>query len=297
MVLRFAPPRLRPVAPPAAPVEALLLGRPAEAAAALLPRLFNLCRAAQETAGRMALGLPVPDDAAETLAREILRDHLLRLLAVWPGRLGLATRLMPADWAEGGPGLRRTLYGPAGRCPAGGAAFADFLAAGEGVAPVLVAIAQAFAAGEAVVEGLPAPTAATAFAPQPLENSVAARQARHPAMRAIEAQAGRGPLWRAAARLFDAAACLEGRLPPAERVGEGRALVPAARGLYAVSARVVRGRVAAFARVTPTDHLLAPGGVMERSLAALDPGAGRAALLMDILDPCVPVGLTEARHA
>jgi hypothetical protein len=87
-------------------------------------------------------------------------------------------------------------------------------------------------------------------------------------------------------------------LPRPAQVGGGRALVPAARGLYAVAARVEGGRVAAFARVTPTDHLLAPGGVLDRSLAALPADRGALApLLLDILDPCSPVQVMEAEDA
>ena len=55
---------------PDLPVAALLIGKPVEEAAALLPRLFNLCSGAQAMALRQALGLPAPDPA--TLRAEIL---------------------------------------------------------------------------------------------------------------------------------------------------------------------------------------------------------------------------------
>ncbi len=57
-------------------------------------------------------------------------------------------------------------------------------------------------------------------------------------------------------------------------------------------------RLTAFTRVTPTDHLPAPGRVPEQSLATLPAEkTGLAALVPDILDPCSPVRLEEAQDA
>lgn len=54
----------------------------------------------------------------------------------------------------------------------------------------------------------------------------------------------------------------------------------------------------AFARMTPTDHLLAPGGILEHSLATLPADSGRLVpVLLALLDPCVPVTVEEAAHA
>lgn len=53
-----------------------------------------------------------------------------------------------------------------------------------------------------------------------------------------------------------------------------------------------------FERVTPTDSLLARGGVLDRTLASLPADkAGLGPLLLDILDPCSPVRLKEVRNA
>ncbi len=286
---------LRPRPAPALPVAALLAGRPAAEAAALLPRLFGLCRAAQETAARLAFGLDLPPDLAAAGRREILRDHLLKLLLVWPDRFGLPIATLPADWTDGGPALRRAVFGPALAPPPTGAGLATFLTSGLGVAPVLAAIAGRFAPGDAAAE-LPLVTPKSATRPGAVDNSVAARQAGHPAMRWIEAGQGRGPLWRAVARLYDIADALAGRLPPPV-TSPGRALVASARGLYFVAAELRDGRIAGLIRVTPTDHLLAPGGVLDRSLASLPATAqALAPLLLDILDPCSPVTL-EPQHA
>ena len=54
----------------------------------------------------------------------------------------------------------------------------------------------------------------------------------------------------------------------------------------------------AFSRITPTDHLLAPGGVLAQCLATLPADrAGLAPLMLEILDPCSPVRLEEVAHA
>lgn len=290
-------PRLVARPAPALPVARLVAGKPAEEAAELLPRLFNLCRAAQGAAARLALGLPLAEGWQETLRHEILRDHLMRLFLVWPARLGMGAGTLPAGWEHDAGVVARAVFGPAARAPATPEALTAFLGSGHGAAPVLARIGDAFGPGAACAE-LPLVTPEAALTPGAVENSVAARHAGHPALRALAARHGRGPLWRAAARLYDIAACLEGTLPAPLTPAPGVALVPAARGLYAVRAKARDGRVSAFARVTPTDHLLARGGVLEQSLAALPADrTGVAPLVLDILDPCSPVRLEEADDA
>ncbi|RLL65104.1 hypothetical protein [Paenirhodobacter hankyongi] len=275
------------IVPPAPlPVAALMRGRPAEEVAQLLPRLFNLCGAAQGLAARLALGLPA--DAADT-RREILRDHLAKLCLSGPRLLGLDPRPLPAGWAEGGAGLSVALWG--GDKPAD---LAGWLASGRGMAPLLAEIAARFAPGEATAD-LPPLTEPMALTAQ--ENSPAGRVAEDPLMRAAEAAFGRGPLWRALGRLVDLDAfCAAPR--PARVTEDGTALVAAARGTYALRAETEAGRVTALSRVTPTDHLLAPGGALERALATLPAAkAGLAALVVDLLDPCVAVDLQELSDA
>lgn len=288
---------LRAVRPAPVPVEAMLLGQRAEDAADLLPRLFSLCRAAQGAAARLALGLGGGPDS-DALSREVRRDHLLKLCVTWPGFFRCAPSPLPANWAEGGQAVARAVYGPAGTMPATLADFRAWLSAGTGIAPSLALVAGCFRPGEATAPGLPLVDDRTAFAAVAVENSVAARVAGHPLLTALAAESGRGPLWRAAARAVDLEAALADRLPRARATTPGHAVVPAARGLYAVSARVAEGRVAAFHRVTPTDHLLAPGGVLDRSLASLPADRGALApLVLDILDPCTPVRLEDAPDA
>ncbi|MDJ0823791.1 MAG: hydrogenase expression/formation protein HupK [Paracoccaceae bacterium] len=290
-------PALRAQAAPALPVAAMVLGKPVEEAAEVLPRLFNLCRVAQGIAARAAFGLPVPSDWQDDLRAEILREHIVKLCLKWPALLSLPALPLPRDWMRGGPALREALFGPTGHLPGTPAAFEAFLLSSDGVAPILRAISQVFAPREACRAPLPAATPERFFHAGQKENSVTTRQAAHPVLAAIEARNGRGPLWSAVALAYDLYAVLDGTLPKA-RLTPGRAVIPAARGLYGLTARVEDGRVMAFERVTPTDHLLAPGGALDQSLATL-PGARAAALgplLMAILDPCYPVTLQPARQ-
>ncbi|GAA0309809.1 HupK protein [Rhodovulum strictum] len=281
--------RIRPPVP--APVEALLLGRTPLEAAELLPRLFNLCRAAQGMGARLALGLPLGPQDHAALGCEILHEHLARFCVLWPRRLGLPPAPLP------GPGaLGAAIFGPAARLPDPDD-FPRWLAAGAGVAPVLAAIADAFAPGEAVAD-LPAPRPETLVAALAQENTPAARNADAPLLSATESRFGRGPLWRALARLADLDALAAGRADLAPRRQGNWVFVPAARGCYALSARVGAGRVTAFARMTPTDHLLAPGGALAQALATLPPArAHLAPLVVDILDPCIAVTIREAQNA
>jgi hypothetical protein len=274
-------------AAPDLPVAAMLLGRPVEQAADLLPRLFNLCGGAQCMALRLALGLPAPDTA--TLRAEILRDHVLKLCVVWPGLLRMKPVPLPANWNDAAT-LRTLIWGTSSAPD-----FFDWLASGQGVSPVVDTIARAFAPGEATA-ALPLITVETAFQTIAQENSVAARHASAAAMRQIEANHGRGPLWRAAGLIHDIAALLDSA--PAVQMQDGTVLVAASRGAYAVQAVASGGIVTSFTRRTPTDHLCARGGILQQSLNSLPAAkAHLLPLLVDILSPCVPVQFQQVHHA
>lgn len=146
-------------------------------------------------------------------------------------------------------------------------------------------------------ERLPVPddTRYLSFAPQ--ENSVSARRRAHPLMLDVERVFGRGPLWRVLGRAIDLGAELSGWRPEARVLPDGCVTVPAARGIYAVRARTENGHVTEFTRITPTDHLMADGGVMQRTLESLPPcGQDRAQAVVDLLDPCAPVTLQRRPH-
>ncbi len=267
-------------APAPLPVEQLVLGKPAEEVAELVPRLFNLCRHAQEVAVRMALGLPVRVDQDAKLQLDIRREHMVQLGILLPEQLNLP----PVPLTDAKVRLD------------GAETFDDLLSLIGPFAPVLRGIAERFSTGEGVAEGLELATPEQTPTVVALENSVAARQAGHPVLRDIETHWGRGPLWRAVARLIEIAT--ETPLPAPGRTTSGWSVVPAARGYYAVRATVEAGRVTAFERITPTDHMLMSGGLLQRSLATL-PEAKRtlAPLLLKILDPCVPLTLKGTDHA
>ncbi|MCA0869533.1 hydrogenase expression/formation protein HupK [Seohaeicola saemankumensis] len=287
--------RLEPVAAPPLPIARLVVGKPVDEVAALLPRVYNLCPAAQGCAARLALGLALDPRERDGLTREILREHALRLLVLWPARLGLPGR--PVDMGAL-QDLRAALFG-AGDAPETPDAFAAFLRSGQGAAPLLSAIAALFAPQEACCAALPVPEEGLWPGVAPCENSVAGRRQDDPILRAVEAHHGRGPLWRVTARLLDARACLAGVLPPPRVPAPGSAVVAAARGAYFLRAEVRDGTVAALERITPTDHMLAPNGILAQSLNSL-PGSKRhlAQLVIDLMDPCSPVTVREvAPHA
>ncbi|MFD1343860.1 hydrogenase expression/formation protein HupK [Litorisediminicola beolgyonensis] len=288
------PLRARPVPP--LPVERLVLGRPVEEAAELLPRLFNLCRVAQGTAARAAFGLPLAEGWQEALRAEILREHVVKLCLKWPGLMSRPAVALPPVWQTDMGALSEAVFGEGRAVPRDIESFEDWLAQGQGAAPVLGAIGALFAPGEGARPVLPLTDESSVFSSVPQENSVPARHARHPLLAGIEARWGRGPLWSATGVLLDLAALLDGRMPPAT-LASGRAVVPAARGLYGVRATVERGVVTRFERVTPTDHLLAPEGGLAHSLASLPPERARALapLLVAVLDPCYPVSLRGAQ--
>ncbi|SHG77879.1 hypothetical protein [Marivita hallyeonensis] len=283
---------------PPLPVEALVLGKSRREVADLMPRLFNLCRAAQGMATRLALGLPTLDDS-EALRREILRDHVLRLTLILPGHFGQSPVPLPDGWQEGGDELARALFGPQGRLPDTAQDFESFCASDAGIAGLLGKVQNLFRDGEAVACDLPFVTATTAgdrFAR--VENSCAVRVHEHPILALVEHQHGRGPLWRIMARAYDLQALLQGAPLLARSPEPGLAHVPATRGLYTVQANTTGETVAEFNRVTPTDHLQAKGGVLDQTLAALPADrAGLAPLVIDILDPCSPIRVKEMSHA
>jgi hypothetical protein len=270
---------------PAPPVERLLLGRPIEEAVALLPRIFNLCRAAQEGAARLAFGLELKQGWAQQLSQDIAREHAAKLGVMLPIRLGLPPLSLPRDIAD----LPKALFVDSNfaETPAD---FEAFLKGGQGSAPVLRGVDQGFGR-DACCPALPPAGTQFAALSEPMENTVAVRHLDHPVMQHIAQTRGRGPLWRLVARALDLCMAVAHRLPQPE-LNQGVAYVPAARGLYAVRATHQDGRVSSFYRVTPTDHILAAGGVAEHSLANLSVSKqSLAGLLIDILDPCIPVEL------
>lgn len=288
---------LRAVPAPGLPITEMVVGKPVEEAADMLPRIFNLCREAQGIAARAAFGLSLADGWDKKLRAEIVREHVVKLCLKWPGLLSQPALPLPRDWQRDDGALRRALFGDAREMPHTKAQFDNWIAGSNGIAPTLRALSLLFALGEAVRSELPRACATTLFADMVQENSIAARHADHPVMRAVEADWGRGPLWSALGVAFDIDAVLRQELPMLYR-RDGYAVVPAARGLYGVRAQVTDGLVRAFQRITPTDHLLASNGALAQVLASMSRtnSAARAPLLLSVMDPCFPVSLQTAKE-
>lgn len=285
------PLRARPV--PALPVAQVVLGKPVEEVAALLPRLFNLCRVAQGVAVRAAVGLELATGWQEALRQEILREHVAKLCLKWPALMSRPAVPLPRDWTHDSQAARLSLFGAGAGMPDDVQDLAGFMAQTNGIAPVLRAIDQLFRPAEGCRAALPFASARTVFDPTAQENSVATRRAGHPVLHHVATTHGRGPLWSALAVAYELDALLAGDDAPRLWHAPGMAVVTAARGLYGIRAEVENGHVAAFRRLTPTDHLTAPGGALDQSLASLPATRAQALapLLLSILDPCYPVSL------
>ena len=153
------------------PIEKLVIGKPAEEVAELIPRVFNLCAAAQAEAVRLALGLPQIPLGRD---QEIRREHRLRLAIILPTRLGMAP--LPPERAALLAGMPEDANDLSG--------FENWLQSGRGAGAVLARVAALFAPGEACAD-LPLMTEdfiwGTPTSRMPVvDNSVAARQAAHP---------------------------------------------------------------------------------------------------------------------
>ncbi|MCA2011106.1 hydrogenase expression/formation protein HupK [Cereibacter sphaeroides] len=290
---------MKTIGPPLFPVpesEALaakVVGKPIGVVATMLPRLSPQCRVTTAQAVSVALRLGAPAD----VATEIVHQHLLKLFVSWPEHLGLGARPLPGNWADDPASVLDAVFGPLGE-PVSAADFGQFLLSGHGVAPVLRAIDRVFEKGEACSAKLPLATPRNLWSVAPLENSAAMRHVSNPAMLAIEAARGRGPLWRATARVFDIAAVFDKVLPAPYSPEPGSAIVSTMRGIYGLQLKSEAGVVTAFKQVTPTDCLLATGGVVQQSLASLDVARHELApVVLEILDPCGPASLRELLEA
>ncbi len=299
-------------APQALPVAALVRGRSAEQAARLVPLLFNVCAAAQETAVRSAFGLPVSAELARRVAAETLREHAVKLLLVWPPLLGERPARAAAGHAAhaldepfAGRSLARGLFAPLETAPESWADLESWMAAGA-TAPArsFRAVAERWDLDWGRVDGPLLDVAAPPDWPAPLqaglavENGPACRMADSSLLREIAARRGHGLLWRMAARLVEAARLL-GQAAPEALAAPG--VANAARGAMYVRAGLGGAGVERFERLSPTDFALVPGGLLAAALDTLPDAADAplepvARMLVETVDPCVPTHL-EVGHA
>jgi hypothetical protein len=281
-------------APEGPRVDTLVHGRTIAEARAAIGQAFPSCRAAETTAFDIATGQPWE---ATDHSHEMRREHLTQIFMAWPHALGLRP-FFDKTWLRDDGAALRALFGPVAELPASDFQMAGFLGSDDGVAPLLRVIGDLFGPGIATVDEIPLVDAETAFCRAPVENSPAARQSATPAMNYVEAMYGRGPLWRATGRVIDLARLLTGGTPRAVCVAPGRALVPSPRGYCALEIATEGDRVTSFARTTPTDHLLSPGGALDLMLARLPAHRGRLLpLLLALIDPCRPLHIEEMQPA
>lgn len=252
-----------------------LQGRPVDEVAIVLPRLFNLCRMAQGTAARLALGLAT---TGEDPATEVARDHMARLFVILRRAFDLAPIAPPA--------ITPALFGPAGQMPHDLAGLQGWLLQDAPLAELGRAVQDGFPAGLGVTPVLPDP----APTPGAMENAPAQRQARHPLLQALVATGGRSPLWRFVGILIDLGAAMTRSLAPPRLLPDGTAVVQAVRGSYFLRIGQRDGRATDLHRITPSDHQLAPNGALELALRTIPVNRpDLAARLVALLDPCIPV--------
>lgn len=298
-----------------------VIGRTADEAARLLPRLFNLCAAAHGEAASQALGLagdgsPTQQQAISRQAvsrQERLRDHALALCVDWPTILDSTPDRQTLGLLGTGADpdkCRRALLGSTMNelSEATAPDLERWLRAGESPAARLLAYVRGLdpAWGRASLE-LPAPadiaTSLEADAPIcPRETTAADLWRQVPLIAALVAREGVSLFVRMLARLLDLLDCLlPHRSEPTFSTEPGIGIARAARGLLAHRARVENGRIAQYRVLAPSAWNLAPGGLLARMLDALPIGAQTpmlARLAVSCVNPCVPVSLRfEPREA
>ncbi len=301
-------PRIRHT--PGLSVAPLLIGRPKQQAAVMVPAILNLCAAAHRQAATAAVGLGLGDGTASRW--ETIRDHGLAILRDWPACLGgaaghgslgaLAAIGAGGDRDDAVTALRRQLVGDHkdatrfGRNELG-----RWLT--EGATPtarLLAEIRRRFDPALGRV-ALPAPVLAdlTASIPPAREVTCADRVRGEPLLVELEAVEGRSLFVRLLGRLFDLLRCLDGREADLPTSPPGIGVAEASRGRLIHMARLDGDRIAAYRIVTPTDWNLADDGLLLRMLTSLPPDErleSAARLALACVDPCVPTKL-QVIHA
>lgn len=296
---------LRPPQHP--PIAEFLTGKPVEEAARLVPLVWNICAAAQEAAVRSALGFAMPEGLTGRIRAETLREHAIKLCAVWPGLLGeaaareaLGAAAHAADDPAAADTLRAAVFAPLTGAPASLSDLESWAKAGQ-TAPAR-AVARLLSDWDAgwgradlalLDTAGPVDWETATQAGQPVENAPACRLADAPLLTDIAARRGHGLLWRIAARLVELDRLLSGA--PAEALA-APGIANAARGAMYVRAAAQDGTMTGFARLSPTDFALAPGGVLETALATLpaEPDAplrAIAQMIVETVDPCIATEL------
>jgi len=266
----------------------MLLGRPADEAAALVPSLYAMSSRAQGLAARLAIaaarGAAHPEHKDPEAAAECAREHAWRLLFDWPQALGFEVErhLFSNFVRDIGTGSRRHWSIP------------QWIDSLEDEGPPSRLLPHLDAAASA--REWPALSEEFARTPtwrrQPAETGPLART--HPAP-----EAGVGVRSRVLARARELQAYLQGdsgllgraSAVPLER-GAGRAAVETARGLLLHEAELENGRVTRYVIVAPTEWNFHPEGILGQAIGETPSGdpwqRSRIERFVLALDPCMP---------
>lgn len=294
-----------------------LRGLPLERALEVVPRLFGICRFAQEAAARLSVCAARAERsavAATTLAAalavalEAIGEHLWRLLLDWPPLCGQAARqseflrwrkqLLAVDDAAAAAALggRLDAWLDAETTPLSEQrqAVATVL-----LLPRLSAAEWAAQLDAEAIAGLPT------VAGQPAETGALARHAAKPELAALVAS-GQRTQARLAARYADLRWLAQALAAPAQLSawldaaavadGCGLARVETARGTLLHRVELDGDRIARYLIVAPTEWNFHPQGAFVRELGG-SPARTRAEALLAArrvalsLDPCVPCEL------
>ncbi|RDE51323.1 MAG: hypothetical protein DVS81_06360 [Candidatus Accumulibacter meliphilus] len=288
-----------------------------------IPRLFSLCRCAQEVAARLCLSaargqrptIAATPAQTQAVALEVIGEHLWRLLLDWPSLHGEPSRQNEfLLWRKQLLGLADAGDGTDGR---GAAAFGARLLAWLDHQGPPRCEERMLAAPVALLSRLSAADWESHFGDdgfverptlsgEPAETGVLARQAEDPEVAALLSD-GRRLQARLQARYADLRELAQGLTEAEQRStwidvlevaeGCGLARVETARGTLLHRVELDGDRVARYAIVAPTEWNFHPQGAFVREMtgrpAATRAEAALAARRLALaLDPCVPFAVT-----
>ncbi len=299
----------------------LMIGREADEAMALLPRLFALCGEAHRAAASLALFGRASAAQMRLVAAESAREHLLRIVLGWrvgdEAPLPAGAIMALVETARRGEDaaaalaeyLRQHVLGCAPEAFLAAEGLADWLEASDtfparflrlvlaGGRAGLGAVSPAFLP-ELTRTELLARLDVPGFAARPewdgaRETGPLARRHDHPLVAGVVAEHGAGLLARLVARLVELAGLVEAIGSACDvQAAPGLGALETARGRLIHAARTEKGRVAAYTILAPTEWNFHPEGVAARALAGL--AEEEAALLIEAVDPCVEYELRVA---
>lgn len=282
-------------------LQKLLIGRDINEVAQLLTRIFNLCPKAQQLAAQMALGLRITVSHDQILA-EIQKDHLVKLCFTLPPLLGLSPHPQaPMIFSNISADCDKTYYSIFEQDPLPESldelqkwAWENNSWSAKLTTALIGRLGRLNDEIGVLIPSMPFVLSQNTLSHQNWENSAAARASQYPLMANIEKHQGRSPLWRLWGMLLDLKSALYGDIAPA-RMSHEAALVPAARGLYALRIKHEKNRAVKIERKTPTDHLLMPKSALHIALEQLQRAQKQELfdLIIAIHDPCCSITLKE----